>query len=204
MSDQYHHGDLKNALIHAGIEILSKDGLESLSLRSVAKRVGVSHAAPYAHFADKEALIAAIAAAGYSKLYSQLATAQQRSADPLTRLWHTAFAYLQFALDEPDHFRITFSGVVKAEKSYPEYVAQAQRCYALVMGLVADCQMKGLFTGEPLELLTVSIWSSLHGFAQLVLANQLPSALLNQHSIHTIFRIHLQRILQVDPDQLDG
>lgn len=197
MSETYHHGDLKNALIRAGIEILSRDGIQALSLRSVAKRAGVSHAAPYAHFADKDALIAAIAAEGYRKLYAQLAAAPQDSDDPLARLRDTAFAYLQFALDEPDHFRITFSGVVTAEKSYPDYVEQSRRCYALVVGLVTDCQAQGLFAGEDAQRLAVSIWSCIHGFAQLVLANQLPSALVNQHAIRDLFRFHLQQCLRL-------
>ncbi len=196
MSDQYHHGDLKNALIQAGIEILSKEGLQAFSLRSVAKRAGVSHAAPYSHFADKEALIAAIAAEGYRKLYAKLAAAQQSSSDPLTRLQETAFAYLQFALDEPDHFKITFSGVVEAEKNYPEYVEQSQRCYALVVELVTECQIHGLFVEENVQFLAVSIWSSIHGFAQLALANQFPGALLKEYSIWDIFRFHLRQLLR--------
>lgn len=197
MSETYHHGDLKNALIQAGIEILSRDGIQALSLRSVAKRAGVSHAAPYAHFADKDALIAAIAAEGYRKLYAQLAAAPPDSGDPLARLRDTAFAYLQFALDEPDHFRITFSGVVAAEKNYPEYVEQSRRCYALVVRLVTDCQADGLFAGEDVQRLAVSIWSCIHGFAQLVLAKQLPSALVSQHSIRDLFRFHLQQCLGI-------
>ncbi|MCK6576731.1 MAG: TetR/AcrR family transcriptional regulator [Anaerolineae bacterium] len=195
MNDQYHHGDLKNALIQAGIEILSKEGVQALSLRSVARRAGVSHAAPYAHFADKEALIAAIAAEGYRKLYAKLTAAQQASGDPLVRLHQTAFAYLQFALDEPDHFRITFAGVVEAERDYPEYVEQSQRCYALVVELVKACQARGLFTDEDTQLFAVSIWSSIHGFAQLAIANQLPGALVSRKSIHDIFRFHLRQLL---------
>jgi AcrR family transcriptional regulator len=201
MSDNYHHGDLKNALIQAGIEILSRDGLQALSLRNVAKQAGVSHMAPYAHFADKQALIAAIAAEGYAKLYSKLSAAHQSKSDPLPCLFAMAHAYLQFALDEPDHFNMTFSGAVEAEKDYPEYVEQSQRCFRLVVTLVADCQTAALFAGEDTQLLAVSIWSCIHGFIQLLLANQLPSGLLAQSSSHDIFDLHLKRVLQIEPSR---
>ena len=74
----YHHGDLKNALIKAGIEILSKEGVSGLSLRKAARQAGVSHAAPYAHFADKQTLIAAIASDGHSKINERLEAALAR------------------------------------------------------------------------------------------------------------------------------
>lgn len=198
MNNNYHHGDLKNALIQAGIEILSREGMEALSLRQVARRAGVSHTAPYAHFADKQALIAAIAAAGYQKLYEALITAQQPQDDPLARLMGTAHAYLQFALDEPDHFRITFSGVVEAEQDYPDYVEQSKRCFALVVKVVEDCQTDGLFTQADTQLVAVSIWSCIHGFVQLLLAKQLPGSLTAQVSIHDLFKLHLQQVLPID------
>ena len=199
MSNQYHHGDLKNALIQAGIEILSKEGVESLSLRSVAKRVGVSHAAPYAHFPDKQALIAAIAAQGYRKLYARLAEVEYRLNDPLNRLEETAFAYLQFALDEPDYFKVTFAGAVEAEKNYPENVEQSQRCYTLVVALVEECHAQGLFVSDNIQFLAVSIWSCIHGFVQLLLSNQFPSILTSQYAARDIFQFHLQQILHSIP-----
>lgn len=198
MNNHYHHGDLKNALIKAGIEILSKEGIEALSLRKVAKKAGVSHTAPYAHFADKQALIAAVAAEGYKKLYEQLISAQDAHDEPLARLMATAHAYLQFALDEPDHFRITFSGVVEVEKNYPDYVEQSKRCFALVVAVVEACQAKGFFEKGDTHLVAVSTWSCIHGFVQLLLANQLPGALTSQYSIHDMFNFHLQRVLQRD------
>lgn len=195
MNHNYHHGDLKNALIRAGIELLSREGVQALTLRSVAKQAGVSHAAPYAHFADKQALIAAIAAAGYATLYAQLATAQTARGDALERLYATADAYLQFALDEPDHFKITFSGVVEAEKDYPDYVEQSRRCFALVVALVADCQADGVIVSGDTQLIAVSIWSCMHGFVHLWLANQLPSALLSRYAIPELLRMHLARVV---------
>lgn len=195
MTHHYHHGDLKNALIRAGIELLSREGVQALTLRSVAKQAGVSHAAPYAHFADKQALIAAIAAAGYATLYAQLAVAQTASGDARARLYATADAYLQFAIDEPDHFKITFSGVVEAEKNYPDYVEQSRRCFALVVALVADCQADGVIVPGDTQLIAVSIWSCMHGFVHLWLANQLPSALLSRYAIPELLRMHLSQVV---------
>lgn len=196
MSNHYHHGDLKNALIDAGIEILSREGIEALSLRKVAKRAGVSHTAPYAHFTDKQALIAAIAAAGYRKLYDALFAAQDLQDSAIDRLMATAHAYLQFALDEPDHFKITFSGVVEAEQNYPDYVEQSKRCFALVVAVVEGCQLTGPFQEGDTQIIAVSIWSCIHGFVQLLLANQLPSVLTSQYPIHDVFERHLQQVLQ--------
>ena len=99
---KYHHGDLKNALIAAGIDILASEGVHALSLRAVAQRAGVSHAAPYAHYADKQALIAAISTAGYRRLYDSLRAVGERYAgDPLRQLVEGAWAYVQFALHDP-------------------------------------------------------------------------------------------------------
>jgi AcrR family transcriptional regulator len=196
MNNSYHHGDLKNALIRAGIEILSREGMQALSLRYVAKRAGVSHAAPYAHFADKQALIAAIAAEGYNALYQRLAVAQNSQGDPLARLVAVAQAYVQFAIDEPDHFKITFSGVVEAEKNYPEYVEQSKRCFALVMAVVEACQANSVLEQGDARLATVSIWSCIHGFVQLLLGNQIPGALVAQYSVPELFKFHLHQFLR--------
>ena len=99
----YHHGDLKNALIQAGVEILAEEGLGGLSLRKVAKQAGVSHAAPYSHFKDKQALIAAISTEGFKQLHTKIrAVLKKHQAEPEILLVETAWAYLQFALNEPD------------------------------------------------------------------------------------------------------
>ena len=78
----YHHGDLKNALIKAGVEILSQEGVEGLSLRKVAQRAGVSHNAPYSHFPDKQSLIAAISTEGFRQLYGELDAAVSAAGTP--------------------------------------------------------------------------------------------------------------------------
>lgn len=196
MSNSYHHGDLKNALIEAGLDILSKEGVQALSLRKVARKAGVSHAAPYAHFADKQALIAAIATEGYARLYESLAEVVTCcGGDPAQTLMEVAWAYVQFAEKHPDHFKVTFSGIVENETDYPEYVEQSKKSLKLVMGLVSDCQQAGLLTADNTDLLAISLWASIHGFISLLLGNQIPSTVLKRSTLREILIFHIQQSL---------
>ncbi len=192
---KYHHGDLKNALIKAGIEILSREGVGALSLRKVAQRAGVSHAAPYAHFTDKQALIAAISTEGYRMLYEKLETARQRYAgDPLRQLVEAAWAYTRFALDDPDHFKITFSGSVEKEKDYPAFVEMSQKSFALVTELVGNCQEAGILEAGPLDAMTVSVWSLVHGYVSLLLESQISHTLTERMSVREMLIFVLSRM----------
>src|ERR1700752_2402345 len=104
----YHHGNLRPALVRAAMELLDEGGETALSLRAVARRAGVSAAAPYRHYADREALVSAVAAVGYGELAQRLAAAHPAPATP-EQLASVAVAYVQFALDNPALFRIMFS-----------------------------------------------------------------------------------------------
>jgi AcrR family transcriptional regulator len=187
----YHHGDLKNALIEAGIDILANDGVSGLSLRKVARKAGVSHAAPYAHFADKQALIAAISTDGHEKIYEKITgILEQYPDDPLRQLVETAWAYAEFGFEEPDHFRITFSGVVEI----------AGRNFGLVRGLVKRCQAAGILTpGEP-DLVAVGVWGLVHGFVSLVQEGQVSRLVLNRYSLREILILTLDQITRVQVD----
>ena len=192
----YHHGDLKNALIRAGVEILAEQGVGGLSLRQVALRAGVSHAAPYAHFADKQSLIAAISTDGFQRLYEKLADAANANrADPRQQLLETANAYLEFAADDPARFKVMFSGILEQEKDYPEFVEASQKNYELVVEIVRTCQAAGVLPPGPAERTAISIWATVHGLAALALERQIPHTLLEQvsmrelliHSLETLF-----------------
>jgi AcrR family transcriptional regulator len=175
---KYHHGDLKNALIQAGIGILSEQGLHALSLRKVAQRAGVSHSAPYAHFADKQALIAAISTEGYRQLYECLAVAvAQYRHDPQRQLIEASWAYIQFALREPAHFKITLSSVVDKEQEYPAFLAMTHQAFGLLLEVTQACQQAGILKPGPSEQMAVSVWSTVHGLTSLILEGQLSSSL---------------------------
>ena len=199
----YHHGDLKNALIHAGIEMLSVDGIKGLSLRRVAKHAGVSHAAPYAHFTDKQALIAAISTEGYKRLFSQLTQINQEYYDkPIRKLVEVGWCYLQFAVNDPAHFKITFSGVIEKEKDYPAFVEISQKSFAFITEIVAECQAAGILPSGPTDLIAVHLWSSIHGLATLLIEDQLSSQVTKNFPLRDILisTINLMTEVEIDPN----
>ncbi len=192
---KYHHGDLENALIQAGVEILSKEGVEGLSLRKVAKRVGVSYAAPYAHFKDRQALIAAISTEGFKQLYAALDTAISRHAtDPKQQLVEGVCAYVQFAMDNTAIFKVMFSGVLEKEKDYPAFVEISHKTFERVVDIVRACQEAGILSSTSPELMAVSIWGQVHGVISLALEGQISHTVLD--------RFTLQDIVQSGIDQM--
>ena len=184
---KYHHGDLKNALIKAGVEILSREGVHGLSLRKVAQKAGVSHTAPYSHFSDKQALIAAISTEGFQIIYEKLDNAIQRyQGYPLRQLVEGAWAYIQFALSDPAHFKVTLSSVLEREKDYPAFVEMSQKSYGLVIRIVETCQAAGLLRPGPVDTEAVSVWSIVHGFVSLLLEGQFYHSLLERYTVREL------------------
>ena len=176
----YHHGDLKNALIKAGVEILAEKGLRGLSLRKVAKQAGVSHAAPYAHFKDKQALIAAISTEGFRRLYFQIQSAlEEYREQPNTLLVETAWAYFQFACNEPDLFKLMFSSALEKENDYPDFVEISQENFSQLVEIVETCQKGDLLRQGEKDMLAIQLWSSVHGFTSLYLDGQISHSVLD-------------------------
>jgi len=181
---KYHHGDLKNALIKAGVEILSKEGVSGLSLRKVAQRAGVSHNAPYSHFPDKQSLIAAISTEGFNQLYVELNDAMTRHADnPRGQLFGSAQVYVEFAIKHTDTFKIMFSGVLEKEKDYPAFVEASHRNFQQVVDVVRECQEAGILRPAKPELVAVAIWGLVHGIVSLSLEGQISHTVLDHTGI---------------------
>src|SRR3954463_2811980 len=134
---RYHHGDLRNALIRAGQALLAEEGIAGLDMRKVARAAGVSHAAPYRHFADKQALLAAIAEDGFYQLTAGLdaaiGQAPSNAADQLEQLAH---GYVRFALDHPAHMREMFSGLIVERAAYPQLHAAAKQAFQRVVQVI--------------------------------------------------------------------
>jgi len=193
---KYHHGDLKNALIQAGIEILSKEGLEGLSLRKVALRAGVSHSAPYSHFPEKQSLIAAISTEGFNQLYDQLnAAVSPHAGDPKRQLFEGTCAYTRFALEYKDIFKIMFSGVLEKEKEYPAFVEISRKTFERVVNIVQACQgAKVLGSGSP-EVMAVAVWGQVHGIVSLALEGQISHTVLNHQAVEDIVSFAIEQMI---------
>lgn len=195
----YHHGDLKNALIQAGVKILSKEGISGLSLRKVARQAGVSHAAPYAHFSDKQALIAAISTEGYKQLYSQITQVyKDYSVDPAKLLIETAWAYIDFGLNEPDRFKLMFSSVLEMEKEYPDFVLYSKKTFAQIVKMIGACQEAGILRQGPTDLTAVSVWSAVHGLVMLYLEGQISHTQLDRFSLREMLIYTLNQTTLVE------
>ena len=164
----YHHGDLRAALVQAAMELLEESGETDLSLRAVARRAGVSPAAPYRHYADREALVSAVAAVGYRELAERLAAAHPSPSTP-EQLASVAIAYVQFALERPGLFRIMFTE--PCDRDNDERVAATAAVSQYVRAIV-----ERTFPQADAEALATAIWALVHGLALLHLDGKLDAS----------------------------
>jgi AcrR family transcriptional regulator len=162
----YHHGDLRAALVTAAAELVACCGAGVVSLREVARIVGVSHNAPYRHFPTREALLAAVAAHGFELLFEAM-QASSREADPAEHLQACGQTYIAFALKNRGIYQLMFSDEIK-KSDHPDLRAIAERAFNALQGQIADLHPH-LDEGAA----TVTAWALFHGLAHLILDNQL-------------------------------
>ena len=124
--------------------------------------------------------------------------ADRHRADPGARLVEGAWAYLKFALEDTDHFKVTTSGAVEREKDYPAFVAMSEKAFARVVRIVEDCQAQGILRPGPADLVAVPVWSLMHGLIWLVLENQIPTSLRGRLSIRQLLVASLNQITCVE------
>jgi AcrR family transcriptional regulator len=174
--DTYHHGDLRNALVKAAVELVEGSSPEELTLREVSRRVGVNHRAAYRHFKDKTGLLAAVAEDGYRDLLAAMEgalTALPSKAKSGDRLMALAVAYVTFAIDQPARYRIMFGRRLNEDGRFNELEDLVARAYGLLAGELRAGQVAGHFVEHPVRELVFGFWSLTHGFASLAIVRRL-------------------------------
>lgn len=191
---RYHHGDLRAALIRAGLAILAEEGVQALTLRAAARRAGVSHNAPYRHFADKEALLAAIAEEGFVVLAGRLEEARARVPhSPRQQLEETGWTYVRFAVTHPDHLRVMFGGLVATPEAYPGLQAAGARAFNVLIAIIQAGQDAGEVTDGVPQQVAFGAWAMVHGLALLLIDRQVPQALREGPDEEQLVRLCLRQ-----------
>ncbi|AOA58940.1 TetR/AcrR family transcriptional regulator [Acinetobacter larvae] len=191
----YHHGDLKNAIITTTLEMLHEGNSWDFTLREVARRAGVSHAAPYKHFQDKSALLAEIALLGFDRLYQQLSTAQIKTGATLsTEILILAQHYLQFARENPALYRLMFSAI----DEHTNRVHLNERALSplmIVLKLLERGQQSGIIRQHDVQGQATACWAQLHGLALLHMNRLLLPEKVGEHAIEHALHTLLHGLL---------
>jgi AcrR family transcriptional regulator len=173
-SKPYHHGHLREALLQAAIELIAEVGPAGFTLREVARRAGVSHNAPYRHFPEQRYLLAAVAAQGFRELNQAMLDGAKRQRDSVGRLKRAGLAYVEFALDRPEHFTVMFDAPPASKEDDPCDAGAAEQAFGTLVGFVKHCQDEGRLSAGDTYQLALLAWSMVHGVAKLATAKRLP------------------------------
>lgn len=155
----YHHGDLRKALRDSAAAILEEEGLAALSLRAVARKAGVSHAAPYRHYPNHEALLVELAVSGFEELHRGIVATALVPAQQADRITLLGAAYMRFVAQRPGLARLMFSSQLPDREVCPRLATAADLIGAEIGGVLND------------PALGLAVWAAVHGLAMLALEN---------------------------------
>jgi AcrR family transcriptional regulator len=195
----YHHGDLRRVLIACALELAAEAKDWNFTLRAVARRAGVSHNAPYNHFAHKRELLAAAAAAGQDMLRSELVTAVAEVTDPGVALLRMGTVYISFGMGHPALYRLMFSAALGGPDWHPEKVlAEGVATRALLEDIIRRGAHTGFFDPaltrkSGLQVATLHVWAAVHGLTMLAIdglakVGDISSECIGQRVLTTISR----------------
>lgn len=165
---------LRRTLLDASLGLINAEGLEGFSMREVARRAGVSHQAPYHHFPDREAILAAIVAEGFQRLRDDSVKALEGLSDPSARFTAIGKAYIDFALNNPAHFTLMFRSEHVREEQHDDAKACAQSAYDVLVEVAGEVARRN---GHSEATIVLMGWSLAHGLATLLLEGKLDKAL---------------------------
>jgi AcrR family transcriptional regulator len=169
----YHHGNLRRALLDEALATIRAEGVDGLTLREIGARVGVSRTALYRHFADKRALLAAVATEGFATLRQQLVGAWEDGGRSDAALDAMGVAYVRFAVANPSHYRVMFGGFVDHELPDPALRHEGAGAFQALVDALVALQRDGQVRGDDILMMARYVWAVVHGVAMLAIDGQL-------------------------------
>lgn len=178
-SDTYHHGNLRQALIDEAGQVLESGGAEAITFRGLARSLGVSHAAPGHHFADRQELLAELAADGYRSLADALEEAMEGQPSP-TWLQRTGEAYIRFGLTHPERYRMMFGSRLMSGDCPERLEQEGRRAYRLLLKAAYGGEAAADPDAHRIGTAELAAWSMVHGAVMLWLDGQLGDRLTEE------------------------
>lgn len=169
----YHHGNLRRALLDEALAMIRAEGVADLTLREIGARVGVSRTALYRHFADKRALLTAVATEGFRTLRQHLVTAWEEGGQDPAGFQAMGGAYIRFAIANPAYYRVMFGSFVDLKEHEPELAIEAGCAFQALVDALATLQQHGVVRDDDTVLMARFVWSVVHGVAMLGIDGQL-------------------------------
>lgn len=164
----YHHGNLRRALLDEALVTIRTEGVSALTLREIGARLGVSRTALYRHFADKRALLTAVATEGFRMLREQLVTAWEGGGRGTAAFQAMGVAYIRFAVANPSHYLVMFGGFVEPEaREEAELSSEASGAFQALVDALASLQRDGIVRCDNTVLMARFVWAAVHGVAML-------------------------------------
>jgi AcrR family transcriptional regulator len=203
----YHHGDLRRSLIQAGSKTIEEKGLGGLSLREVARSAGVSHTAPYRHFQDKADLLAAISQKGFEQLTEAARqAADEHPGDPQKQFVAASVQYVLFGVRHPRMANLLFGGVIDMKTAPRALKTASWAAFQLVETIINNGKQAGVFKNRDTMELAVTIWSGIHGLAQLISNGYLSRLAATEKQVETLGKMVCDLLLTgiLEPDQNNG
>ncbi|RMF17491.1 MAG: TetR/AcrR family transcriptional regulator [Gammaproteobacteria bacterium] len=172
-STSYHHGNLRQALLETGRAHLEAVGPDKISLRALAREIGVSQTAPYRHFRDKMALLAALAAEGFRTLQAETEQAVARAASHEDRMVEGGLAYIHFAQSQPALYKLMFGPVMAEVEQHEELRVAGEAAFNVILRMVRQAIDEGAYAPADPLIAAQTAWALVHGLASLAIDRQL-------------------------------